>query len=81
MRRQRAADVGGQRQQRRHAAQLCLAIELSGQRRRQRGQIPQRVQAEPAQQGREILAGQIPASAAYRGLSREKQAGHEREPG
>ena len=27
---------------------------------RQRGQIPQRVQAEPAQQGREILAGQIP---------------------
>jgi glycerol-3-phosphate dehydrogenase (NAD(P)+) len=28
-----------------------------------------------------VLAGEIPASAAYRGLSREKAAGHEREPG
>jgi glycerol-3-phosphate dehydrogenase (NAD(P)+) len=28
-----------------------------------------------------VLAGQIPASAAYRGLSRQKQAGQEREPG
>jgi glycerol-3-phosphate dehydrogenase (NAD(P)+) len=28
-----------------------------------------------------VLAGDIPASAAYRGLSRQLQAGHEREPG
>jgi len=28
-----------------------------------------------------VLAGEIPASEAYRGLSRQKQAGHEREPG
>ena len=28
-----------------------------------------------------VLAGQIPASEAYRGLSRQLQAGHEREPG
>jgi glycerol-3-phosphate dehydrogenase (NAD(P)+) len=28
-----------------------------------------------------VLAGQIPASAAYRGLSRQKQAGQEQEPG
>ena len=28
-----------------------------------------------------VLAGEIPASAAYRGLSQEQQAGHEREPG
>jgi glycerol-3-phosphate dehydrogenase (NAD(P)+) len=28
-----------------------------------------------------VLAGEIPASAAYRGLSRQLQAGHEREPG
>ncbi len=28
-----------------------------------------------------VLAGQIPASEAYRGLSRRQQAGHEREPG
>jgi glycerol-3-phosphate dehydrogenase (NAD(P)+) len=28
-----------------------------------------------------VLAGEIPASAAYRGLSQHLQAGHEREPG
>ncbi len=28
-----------------------------------------------------VLAGEIPASAAYRGLSKHQQAGHEREPG
>ena len=28
-----------------------------------------------------VLAGEIPASEAYRGLSRQVQAGHEREPG
>ena len=28
-----------------------------------------------------VLAGKIPASEAYRGLSRRQQAGHEREPG
>jgi glycerol-3-phosphate dehydrogenase (NAD(P)+) len=28
-----------------------------------------------------VLAGEIPASAAYRGLSRQKPAGHERDPG
>ena len=29
----------------------------------------------------QVLAGEIPASAAYRGLSQHLQAGHEREPG
>jgi hypothetical protein len=28
-----------------------------------------------------VLAGEIPASEAYRGLGRHLQAGHEREPG
>ncbi len=28
-----------------------------------------------------VLAGEIPASEAYRGLSRQVRAGHEREPG
>ena len=28
-----------------------------------------------------VLTGEIPASEAYRGLSRQLQAGHEREPG
>jgi len=28
-----------------------------------------------------VLAGEIPASEAYRGLSRQRQPGHEREPG
>jgi glycerol-3-phosphate dehydrogenase len=28
-----------------------------------------------------VLAGEIPASEAYRGLSQRQQAGHEREPG
>jgi glycerol-3-phosphate dehydrogenase len=29
----------------------------------------------------QVLTGEIPASEAYRGLSRRRQAGHEREPG
>jgi hypothetical protein len=28
-----------------------------------------------------VLAGEIPASDAYRGLSKHQRAGHEREPG
>ena len=42
MRRQLAADIGSQRQPRHGALQLPLAVELPGQRRRQRRQIRQR---------------------------------------